>query len=177
MFRRIARIQMLGWAAIVLLVVSLVLAGCQAPILSAYSVGQAMLTPATAETTLVEPAAEANKDLITRYFALFNEDHEAAIEEFIEDEVLIHHIEMFNASFPGYQLFADDMIAEADRIFVQARFVGVHSGDLMGIAPTGNEVTLVLALTYDIVDGKIVNHWMYFDQVSLLQQVGAFPAE
>jgi predicted ester cyclase len=84
---------------------------------------------------------------------------------------------MFEASFPGYQLFADDMIAEADRIFVQARFVGTHDGDLMGIAPTGNEVTLVLALTYDIVDGKIVDHWMYFDQVSLLQQVGAFPAE
>jgi predicted ester cyclase len=168
---------MVGWTVVLLLVVSMALAGCQAPILGAYSMGQAMLTPATVETTVVEPAAEANKDLIVRYFELFNEDHEAAIEEFIEDEVLIHHIEMFEASFPGYQLFADDMIAEADRIFVQARFVGTHDGDLMGIAPTGNEVTLVLALTYDIVDGKIVDHWMYFDQVSLLQQVGAFPAE
>jgi predicted ester cyclase len=112
-----------------------------------------------------------------RSYTEFNEDHEAAIEEFIEDEVLIHHIEMFNASFPGYQLFAEDMIAEADRVFVRARVVGIHNGDLMGIAPTGNEVTLVLALTYDIVDGKIVDHWMYFDQVSLLQQVGAFAAE
>jgi predicted ester cyclase len=177
MFRRFVRMPMVGWTVVLLLVVSMILAGCQASMLGAYSVGQAMLTPVTVETTVVEPAAEANKDLILRYFELFNEDHEAAIEEFIEDEVLIHHIEMFNASFPGYQLFADDMIAEGDRIFVRATVVGTHNGDLMGIAPTGNQITLPLALTYDIVDGKIVDHWMYFDQLSLLQQVGAIPAE
>jgi hypothetical protein len=97
-FRRLIPMQMIGWMVVLLLVVSMILAGCQAPLLGAYRVGQAMLTPATVETTAVEPEAEANKDLILRYFELFNEDHETAIEEFIEDEVLIHHIEMFKAS-------------------------------------------------------------------------------
>jgi predicted ester cyclase len=46
----------------------------------------------------------------------------------------------------------------------------------MDIAPTGREVAITLFITYRIANGKIVEHWMLADMLSLLQQVGALPA-
>ncbi|MCE7989274.1 MAG: hypothetical protein DYG89_49610 [Caldilinea sp. CFX5] len=46
----------------------------------------------------------------------------------------------------------------------------------MGIAPTGKPVTIEIALIYHIENGKIVDHWMLADQLTMLQQIGVIPA-
>ena len=67
---------------------------------------------------------------------------------------------MYEASFPGYWLEAEDMIAEGDQVALRGKVRGVHGGDLMGIPPTGREVSVPIHITYRIADGKIVQHWM-----------------
>ncbi|MEZ4619912.1 MAG: ester cyclase [Caldilineaceae bacterium] len=67
------------------------------------------------------------------------------------------------------------MIAEGDTVFVRAGCTGVHNGDMSGIAPTGKSIDIEIALTYRIADGKIVDHWMLFDQLTVLQQIGVMP--
>lgn len=85
---------------------------------------------------------------------------------------LKQHIVFFEASFPRYKVIADDMIAEGDKVVVHARFEGTHKGDLMGIAPTGKEVSVPFIITYRIAEGKIVQHWMSFDRMELMEQLG-----
>ncbi|MEZ4710341.1 MAG: ester cyclase [Caldilineaceae bacterium] len=134
--------------------------------------------PVVAQPSVQTDTLAANKDFILRYFAALNKDKSAAtVDEFTTDEVLKQHIELFEAAFPGYQLTAEEMIAEGDQVFVRTTFTGTHEGDLMGIAPTGKEVTIDIALTYKIENGEIVDHWMLADQLSLMQQLGVIPAQ
>ncbi len=121
---------------------------------------------------------EENKAFIRRYFeALSGKDKPAAVvNRYVSDEELKHHIAQFETTFPGYQLTAEEMIAEGDKVVVRSTFRGTHKGDLMGIPPTGKQVTMPLILIYRIADDKIVEHWMQADNLGLLQQLGAIPA-
>ncbi|RQW09439.1 hypothetical protein EH222_03995 [candidate division KSB1 bacterium] len=87
------------------------------------------------------------------------------------DEELKQHIAFFEAAFPRYELTVDDIIEEGDKVAVRATFKGVHKGDLMGIAPTGQHVTLPLFLIYRVAKDKIVEHWMGVDQMELMKQL------
>lgn len=124
--------------------------------------------------------AEANKALIRRYLeALSGKEKPAVIvDEYVadEDEELKQHIAFFEASFPRYELIAEDMIAEGDKVTVHARFQGTHAGALGDIPPTGKQVSQPFIITYRIANGKIVQHWMGFDQLALMQQLGVIPA-
>jgi predicted ester cyclase len=94
---------------------------------------------------------------------------------FIADQALIQHSLAFEAAFPKYQIFADEMIGEGDKVSVLARFRGVHHGDLMGIPPTGKQVEVPFAATYRVADGKIAEHWMSFDRMAMMEQLGVMP--
>ena len=119
------------------------------------------------------------KAFLRRYLdALSGKDKPAAtIDTYIadSDEELKQHIVFFEAVFPRYELIADDMIAEGDKVAVHARFEGTHQGELMGIPPTGKEVSVPFMITYRIAEGKIVQHWMSFDRMALMEQLGVAP--
>lgn len=115
-----------------------------------------------------------NKDFIARYFAALSgrPKPEALVRQYTNDAALLDHIAFFEAAFPQYEIFADDMIAEADKVTVRARFQGVHQGELLGIAPTGKTVALPFIIIYRIADGLIAEHWMCVDQLDLMKQLG-----
>jgi predicted ester cyclase len=122
-------------------------------------------------------STEDNKTFIHRYFeALSGKDKATAVvNSYVTDEELKHHIAFYEAAFPNYELIAEDMIAEGDKVVVRSTFRGTHKGDLMGIAPTGKQVTMPLILIYRIADDKIVEHWMQADALGMLQQLGVIP--
>jgi predicted ester cyclase len=120
---------------------------------------------------------ESNKALIREYLAAIRKDKNPdTLDTYIAEDDLKQHIAMYEASLPGYWIEAEDMIAEGDKVVVRGTVHGVHTGQLMDIAPTGRAITITLFITYRIANGKIVEHWMLPDMLSLLQQVGALPA-
>ena len=124
-------------------------------------------------------SVQENKAFVRRYLdALSGKDKPRALQdEYIadSDEELKDHIIFFESSFPHYELIADDMIAEGDKVAVHARFQGTHQGELMGIPPTGKAVSVPFIITYRIAEGKIVQHWMSFDRMALMEQLGVAP--
>jgi predicted ester cyclase len=119
--------------------------------------------------------SEKNKDLIRSYLEALNKDKSpATVNRWIadSDQELKDHITMNEAAFPGYQLIADDMIAEGDKVAVRATVKATHKGALGDIPPTGKDVAFPLLLIYRIGDGKIVEHWMAMDRLALLEQLG-----
>jgi predicted ester cyclase len=123
-------------------------------------------------------SAEQIRDFIRRYLeALSGKDKTPElVEQWVTDEGLKQHIALFEAAFPRYWLKAEDMIVEGDKVAVRATFGGTHQGDLMGIAPTGKEILGDGILIYRIENAKIVEFWAGFDQLTILQQLGAIPA-
>ena len=124
-------------------------------------------------------STEENKAFIRRYLDAFSGKAKPRelLDQYIadSDEELKQHALAFEAAFPHYEITADDMIAEGDKVAVLARFRGTHQGDLMGIAPTGKEAEVPFAITYRIADGMIVEHWMSFDRMAMMDQLGLVP--
>jgi predicted ester cyclase len=124
-------------------------------------------------------STEANKAFVRSYLeAISGKDKPRALQdEYIaeSDEELKEHIVFFEASFPRYALPIDDMIAVGDKVAVRLRFEGAHKGELLGIAPTGKEVSVPFAITYRLDGGKIAQHWMSFDRMALMEQLGVAP--
>lgn len=116
-------------------------------------------------------STQENKLFIRRYFDTFNEGGGAAVAGLVADEHLKEHIAFFENVFPGYQITAREMIAEGDKVVVNAMVTGVHKGELMGLPPTGKQVEVPLIIIYRVADGKIVDHYMVADQAGMMQQL------
>lgn len=118
--------------------------------------------------------SQKNKEFVINYLnALCSAPKTRALmEKYISDEALISHIEFFEAAFPCYEVYMDEITAEGNRVILQARIKGKHLGDLSGIPPTGKEVDFPFVIRYEIENGKIISHWMLADQMALMEQLG-----
>lgn len=52
---------------------------------------------------------------------------------------------------------------------------GTHEGELMGIEPTGAEVSVTGMAVLQIEDGTCVASWVNMDVLGLMQQLGVVP--
>jgi steroid delta-isomerase-like uncharacterized protein len=133
---------------------------------------------------------ETNKDLVRQFNDAFNAgDLDGAVATFASNAV-VHNsgapgpldregfkymAGAFLAAFPGGKHTVDDLIGEGDKVVARVTYRGTHTGDLMGIPPTGKQVE-VSAVTVDrIANGKIVESWRLFDQMAMMQQLGIVP--
>ncbi len=83
------------------------------------------------------------------------------------------HLPHMRAAFPDLHHTIEVELVEGEMIACVATVSGTHRGLLMGIAPTGKQVSFMLLMIDRIVDGKIVQHWASPDFLSLFQQLGA----
>jgi predicted ester cyclase len=115
-----------------------------------------------------------NKEFIIRYFNVMSgvEKTRELMEQYITDEELIGHIIFFETAFPHYEVFADEITAEGNRVVVRARLKGYHAGEFNGILPTYRNVDFPFVISYTIENGKIVHHWLIADQTILMEQLG-----
>ena len=115
-----------------------------------------------------------NKEFVIRYFNALSgvSKTRESLEKFVADEELIGHISFFESVFPRYEVFADEMTAEGNRVVLRARMKGVHEGDFNGIPPTHRKIDVPFAISYEIENGKITHHWIIADSMSLMEQLG-----
>lgn len=119
-----------------------------------------------------------NKEFIIRYFNAMSgaEKTRELTQQFTTDDELIEHIAFFDSVYPKYELFADEIIAEGNKVVVRARVKGKHQGVFNGIPPTYKEVNFPFVICYEIEDNKIVHHWLIADQVAMMEQLGLMGA-
>jgi steroid delta-isomerase-like uncharacterized protein len=82
-------------------------------------------------------------------------------------------IASFHQGLPDVHLTLEDLVAEGDRVVFRITLHGTHTGTLMGVPPTGRQVTISAIDIARLADGKIVEHWGQMDTFGLLQQLGA----
>jgi steroid delta-isomerase-like uncharacterized protein len=85
-------------------------------------------------------------------------------------------VERYHSAFSGVEMRIERLVAEADWVAANWTARGTHSGELMGIQPTGREATVEGMQFSRIRDGKLVESHGLFDALGMLQQLGAIPA-
>jgi steroid delta-isomerase-like uncharacterized protein len=134
-------------------------------------------------------SSEANKALIRRHFAeIWNQRRLDVADELVAPSYHSHFpvpgqpsgiagfkyaVQFLHSSFPDLTIAIDDLIAEGDRVVARLTARGTHQGAFRGIPPTGRTVTWTGIRIFRIANGKIVEHWANWDDLGLLQQLGA----
>lgn len=121
----------------------------------------------------MQAQAVDSKQLIEEYFQTLcsQPKTEDLMDRYISDPKLKQHIREAEAAFPGYTIDRDKLVAEGDTVAVRGTMHGTHRGAFAGIPPTGREVTAGVMLFYRIADGRIAEHWMQLDTMSLMAQL------
>ncbi len=83
----------------------------------------------------------------------------AAIIEGIPDRRIAHH----------------ETIAEGDLVMVRWSMTGTHGGELMGVPATGRPIAVTGFDLFRVEKGKLAELWQNWDQLGLMQQIGAVP--
>jgi steroid delta-isomerase-like uncharacterized protein len=85
----------------------------------------------------------------------------------------------FSAAVPDAHFAVDHVLDGGDEVFVEGRFLGTHTGDMVtpqGTLPaSGNKIELRFADYFRVSGGTISDHRTYWDQADMLAQLTAAP--
>jgi len=132
---------------------------------------------------------EENKRLILEHYESFvcQQDADAMREQLAPDfldhemppgtprgpEGAIQLRAMLHNAFPDLKIEVEDIVAEADRVAVRARWSGTHRGPLpmLPIPPANRSFAISGMVFWRIREGKIAERWAILDRAGLMQQL------
>ena len=120
--------------------------------------------------------ATANKDVVRRFnLEVIQNGDRVSFEELMAPEFVNHSAppgapngpeSMWNTfqnvlrpAFSQLVVSIEDQIAEGEMVTTRKSITGVHTGVLMGVPPTGREVSICVMDIVRVRDGKYVEHW------------------
>jgi steroid delta-isomerase-like uncharacterized protein len=87
-------------------------------------------------------------------------------------------VTMYKTAFPDLNVTVEDVISEGDNAVTRYTIRGTHQGEIEEFGPpTGRKMELQGITIHRIADGKIVEEWERYDNLSLLQQLGLAPEQ
>jgi len=136
---------------------------------------------------------EDNKAIARRYWVEgWNKGNLAVFDELLAPGFVLHdpgfpepihgpegfkqYYAVYSTAFPGNQITVEDYFAEGDTVVSRWTARGTHTGNLMGIAPTGKQATVTGITIQRITNGRIAEDWSNYDMLGLLQQLGVVPS-
>jgi steroid delta-isomerase-like uncharacterized protein len=78
----------------------------------------------------------------------------------------------YRKAFPDMRIHIDHVIAEGDLVAMRWTVAATHRGELMGLVATGKPSRFEGMSFLRIRDGKIIEGWNVFDQLSMFKQLG-----
>jgi steroid delta-isomerase-like uncharacterized protein len=137
-------------------------------------------------------SAKEIKALVRRWFREWNKGKAAAlaaIDKFYATDFVYHSgdgrdmgfkdfkqsISAFYDAFPDLHWTLDDMVVEGDRAVTRYIMTGTHKGEFMGIPPTNKKLTVWMIEIDRVIGGKIVEEWVRYDTLGMMQQLGLTP--
>lgn len=137
-------------------------------------------------------SAEENRALVRRFIEeVFNRGDLEIVDEVVAPDYLHHDpttrefgsgiegfkqlVRFYRSAFPDLSITLEDQIASGDKVVDRWTGRGTHRGELMGVAPTGKQVTASGISIHRISGGRIAETWNNYDALGMLQQIGAIP--
>ena len=84
------------------------------------------------------------------------------------------YVKLVRAALGGYRCDILDLVVEGGRAFARMRFSGLHRGEFLGWAPSGQRIEWMGAALFTAgVDGRIADLWVLGDLQGLRAQLEA----
>lgn len=115
---------------------------------------------------------KGNYDALDSLFAPDYQEHQFGLKTTLEG--FKQDIQFLRIGFPDFHLTIEDMIADADTVWVRMTARGTNRGPFMG-PPTGKPITVSVIDVCRFKNGKIVEHWGIPDRFALMAQLGLLP--
>ncbi|CAM5551449.1 hypothetical protein SAVIM338S_04469 [Streptomyces avidinii] len=124
-----------------------------------------------------EIAAKGDLSAIEECYTAGYVDHEMMQEEGRGDgrDGVARTVGMWRDAFGSMAFDLTRQIAEGNCVTTLWNWKGTHSGEFMGVAPTGEECSMSGCTTFRFEDGQIAEGWWYFDAPALMKQMGMAP--
>jgi len=135
-----------------------------------------------------------NKEVVAEVFAIVEAGELDKLDEYISADYVRHcqatpDIEVTSLeglkqflirdreAVPNPQLVLHRLVAEDDLVAFWATYKGIQEGPMGPYPATGKPVDLDFAGMHRLGDGKIVETWVTWDNLTMLTQLGLFPPE
>ena len=115
---------------------------------------------------------EGNLDAAHEYFAEDFVDH-GPMGDMRGVPAFKEMVAMWRAAVPDVHCEVESVFSEGDMAAWLVRTTGTHTGEMMGMPPSGKPIDLVSPNIARIHDGKAVEHWADQSMFQFLQQIGA----
>ena len=86
----------------------------------------------------------------------------------------VSFVEQIRGAFPDIHVVIEDILSTEDKVVVRWSATMTHKGDGLGIPASGKPVRSTGISIARIVGGKVVEGWDNWDQLGMLQQIGAY---
>ena len=127
--------------------------------------------------TYLKARSEVNLDLLDEIYASDVVIHDCSQpEDMVGLNALKSQYSYSHRALPNFQMTLDEMIVKGDRIVWIWTVTGTNTGPFHtpfgDLPPTGKKVKFTGVAIDRMVGGKIVEEWIYFNVLELLQQLG-----
>ena len=127
-----------------------------------------------------------NKDMALRVLEEFDRKNPGILEELCVEDARIYMpgrsepyavreivelVTMFYDALPDYKHIIEDVISEKDKVVMRCTNRATHTGEFIGIPPTGNKVEYGEIVIFRFADGKIADVWVQEDDLWMMQQL------
>ena len=136
--------------------------------------------------------AQKNKEIVEKSFEVVaNGDYEGMDSYIAEDyvrhcqatpELIIESLDAFKEfirmdrlSIPDQKLNVKMLVAEGDLVAFWATYSGTQTGQMGPFPPTGKSAELDFSGVHRLENGKVVETWVTWDNITILSQLGHFP--
>jgi predicted ester cyclase len=143
------------------------------------------------ETQSSDQRLEANKAVVRRFILeIFGQQNLDAVDDLASDDFTPH---TWGSTPPGRDALREatrragagvsearfeihDLIAEGDLVAARLTSSAEHTGEFMGMKPTGKRYSIDEIHVFRIRDGKVTEHWHEFDRPGLMRQLSGDPS-
>ena len=116
----------------------------------------------------------ANAELAREFFADDIAWHGGALGTVNGVDTIVPILGGFIGALGDIHAEVQDVIATDDLVALRLLVTAVHTGNLLGVPPTGNRVQWDAVDIYRVAEnGKITEQWAFEDLAAILSQVGA----
>lgn len=139
-------------------------------------------------------STEANKQAVRTLFESFgNLDKTAELESLIDKDNFVYYDtnpafprtyegflelrRMLTTAVPDQYTVIDELVAEGDSVIARHTHHGTQTGELFGIPPSGNVLSVPGIELFRFKDGKLIEFHRLDDDLGMLMQIGAIPGQ
>jgi steroid delta-isomerase-like uncharacterized protein len=83
-----------------------------------------------------------------------------------------HSIGALRTAMPDLQVTVEEMSGHRDKVATHNTWHGTHTGEVLGIVPTGRALSFSGVVVFRISDGQIAERWAIGLELDLLRELG-----